>query len=253
MYPSGGAYGGAKGCRRGAIDHYQRRWTRMAIAAALTIAVIVIPAIPGAPARTALAHCPGGGGTTYASGGKGSITAYGITSSIGWTQGNVCSSGVSHSVTVCNTGSCGGWVQSGWRYYNGYAEPKGYCEFRAVNGTYSLTEYTISHAAHTYRFDIIPAPAGANWACKIDGAVKTSKFTIEMGFGNGTWTVAQGEAHATHVQIGTMAPSKLSFTGLNYINSAGSLIAMNPSVSTSSPYGIDKPSTTQIRMWTNAH
>lgn len=226
---------------------------RQAVAHGLAVCLVAVVGSIVIISTPAEAHCPGGGGTTYAAG-KRSATSYGIISSIEWTQGNVCSSGVSHSVTVCKTGTCPGWVQSGWRYYAGYSEPKGYCEYKASSGTYySLTEYAISHATHSYEMRTVESSGGASWSCRIDGTSKRAVSTWTLGFGNGSYMVAQGEAHAAHVQIGKVAPLKLAFTGLKYRPTSTTLSDMNPTTSTSSPYGIDKPSNSSIRMWTNAH
>lgn len=204
---------------------------------------------------SARAHCPGGGGTSYAAGARslGSTYAKGVTGDIAWTQGSVCSSGVSHSVTVCNTGSCSGWVQVGWRYYNGYSEPKAYCETKGTGGFYNLTEYAISHSTHTYRYSI--SPSDPVWHCQVDGVLKRSTPTATVGFVYGNRLIAQGEAHATHVQIGRMNPARLSFTNLKYVSqSNGGLYAMGPTLnSPPAPYGVDKPSATSIRVWTYAH
>lgn len=204
------------------------------------------------------AHCPGGAGTFWAAGGRsvGANQSRGVLGAIAWTQGNVCSSGVSHSVSVCASGTCTGFVQTGWRYFSHFAEPQGYCERRSLNGTsYAINYHAISHSGHTYRFQHHDGANGGEWRCQIDGTTKTTVAVTWMaGMTRGSWMPVQGEAHAPHVQIGSMAPNKLSFTGLRYVNTASSLVNLDPTLQTpSSPYGIDKVSATHVRVWTNAH
>lgn len=207
------------------------------------------------PTGTVLADCPGAGASEYAYGGRNGITAYGVSGYIHWTQGNVCSSGVSHSVSVCNNGCASGWVQVGWRYYSSYSEPEGYCEFKSADGAfYWIQNYPISHVAHTYRVDRAAAAPGFNWVCKIDGGVGGQFHQSTLGFATGNRVVAQGEAHDPHVQIGMNSPSKLVFSSLGYLSSSGVLFAMNPTLgAVNAPYGRDKPTTSQIRVWTDAH
>ena len=225
----------------------------LTVVVAAVCATLAITAAPVAP--VALAHCPGGGAHEYALGSRTGITSYGVSGYIHVTQGNVCSSGVSHSVTVCSTTGCTvGWAQTGWRYYSGYAQPKGYCEFKGTGGSYSMIEHAITQLPHTYRFDRSTASPGYNWNCKIDGVTKSTQHSSVLGFSTGPKVTVQGEAHDTHVQIGLMAPSKLVLSGLAYLNSSGTAIAMSPTLATpNAPYGIDLPTTSQVRMWTNGH
>jgi hypothetical protein len=155
---------------------------------------------------------------------------------------------------VCSTTGCTvGWAQAGWSYYSSGAPPAGYCEFNGP-GFYQQTGHAISQVAHTYRMDRSSASPGYNWTCKIDGVSKATAHSSSVGFSTAPKVIVQGEAHDTHVQIGLMAPGKLVASSLAYLNSSGTAIAMSPTLNTpNAPYGIDKPTTTQVRMWTNGH
>lgn len=215
---------------------------------ALWLASLLISASPAVVA----AHCPGTSAHDYAYGNQSpGINVNGVRGSIDWTQGNVCSSGVSHSVTVCSTGSCPDWAQAGWRYYSGYAEPRMYCEW--AGGTYKIVEFSISHSTHNYRQHY--SSANQRWDCYLNSIVKYSWSLINAGFYQGNYVVAQGENHQAHVQIGRMAPGKLLFASMQHRNaSTGGWSTMNitPRVS-SGPYGADEPAAGQLRVWTNAH
>ena len=229
---------------------------RVRLSVAVVIAAVCASlAVTAAPLPSAvLAHCPGGGAHEYALASRTGITAYGVSGYIHVTQGNVCSSSVSHSVTVCSTTGCTvGWAQAGWSYYSSGAPPAGYCEFNGP-GFYQQTGHAISQVAHTYRMDRSSASPGYNWTCKIDGVSKATAHSSSVGFSTAPKVIVQGEAHDTHVQIGLMAPGKLAASSLAYLNSSGTAIAMSPTLNTpNAPYGIDKPTTTQVRMWTNGH
>lgn len=222
-------------------------------ALALTIAAIVTIA-PWGPFRASLvmAHCPGTTAHDYAAGGVTlASAANGVKGTISWTQGNVCTSGVSHSVTVCGTGSCGHWAQVGWRYYNGYAEPKMYCEW--AGSQYKIVEFSITHAALTYKQDY--DKVDKTWDCYQDSTFKYTYSLASAGFSSGTYLVAQGENHQAHVQIGLMTPGKLMFQEMQYQRSSDSAwLVMNVNVgSPVAPYGADEPAAGQMRVWTNAH
>lgn len=146
-------------------------------------------------------------------------------------------------------------MQVGWRYYSGYSEPRGYCETKGTGGFYNLTEYSISHTTHTYRYSRVTSDSNEVWHCRIDGVLKRSTLAVTLGFDYGNWLVAQGEAHASHVQIGRMYPATLVFSNLKYVHQTnGGTYVMGPTLnSPPSPYGVDKPSSSSIRVWTNAH
>ncbi len=215
----------------------------------VSVLVLALTLISPAPAD---AHCPGTAAHDYAYGNQGlGFNVNGVNAQISWTKGNVCTSGVSHSVSVCSAGSCTKWAQAGWRYYSGWANPLMYCEWGG--GTYKLMDFALSAATHTYqqRFDA----ASSEWDCTLDGAVKFSWSLANAGFSLGTYVVAQGENHQAHVQIGRMAPAKLLFANLQYRKvSDASWPAMDivPRVS-GGPYGADEPGVGQLRVWTNAH
>lgn len=64
---------------------------------------------------------------------------------------------------------------------------------------------------------------------------------------------SQGEAYATHAQIGRNAPAKLLFSSMRWLNSP-SWATLNISLETpDSPYGNDEPIAGQFENWTNAH
>lgn len=205
----------------------------------------------GTPSFVA-AHCPGTSAHDYAYGNQSpGVNMNGVRGSIEWTQGNVCTSGVSHSVSVCSTGACGHWAQAGWRYYNGYADPRMYCEW--AGGQYKIVEFGLTHVTHNYMQQYVSA--AGRWDCALDSVVKFSWSLINAGFYQGTYLVAQGENHQAHVQIGKMAPSKLTFSSLNYRNASGtswSTMNITPHVS-GGPYGADEPAVGKLRVWTNAH
>jgi hypothetical protein len=51
-----------------------------------------------------------------------------------------------------------------------------------------------------------------------------------------------------------MAPSKLWFTALGYMTSSGAVYSMNPTLGPVNwPYGRDKPTISQMRVWTDEH
>ena len=225
------------------------RTRRIAVAIAAPLFVVAVVLTSPTPAN---AHCPGTAANDKALGSQGlSFYVNGVTSAIGWTQGNVCTSGVSHSISVCSSGSCSHWAQAGWRYYSGYSGPRMYCEW--AGGTYKLIEFSLSPGDHTYqqRFD----SSGSEWDCLQDSSIKFSWPLASAGFTIGTYVVGQGENHQAHVQIGRVAPNKLPFWNMQYRKtSTGAWTTMNivPRV-TGGPYGADEPGVGQLRVWTNAH
>jgi len=223
----------------------------VAVAATLTLT-------PGTWTPTTEAHCPGGNVNHYAAGLRTlSELANGIAGDIQWTQGNVCSSGVSHSVGVCKvnaSGECAKWAQVGWRYYDGYAEPKGYCEWAGAQ--YKLVEFTISHATHRYKQ--LTDTVDKFWECYSDGNLKFSWSFGNAGFSTGTELSAQGEAHSPHVQIGKVAPAALLFSDMQYRRASNWTwpafdVAQTFIVPANAPYGASEPVFGQLHVWTNAH
>lgn len=203
-------------------------------------------------------HCPPNSPThIYAKAGRSlsSAASEGIRGNIEMTAGNMCASGVSHSVTVCNTGSCSGWIQVGWRYYSTYTSPRAYCERKGTGGNYQLTEYAVTNATHNYKWEsmVIDEKKNRQWKCYIDGTLKVTISATTYGFGKGSWMPVQGEAHSAHVQIGKMAPNKLAFTSLNHKNGASWSVLSPSSPSAPAPYGADVPNSTTVRVWTNPH
>lgn len=226
------------------------RISRIAVAAVLAATTLLLPTGP-MPAPAVFAHCPGTSAHDYAQGTSSlTIQANGVRADIDWTQGNVCSSGVSHWVNVCRTGACDHWAQVGWRYYSGYAEPRMYCEW--AGGQYKIVEFSITHATHAYKMDF--DTLDNTWDCYRDGTFKYTYSEANAGFDSGTYLIAAGEAHQKHVQIGRMAPAKLLFADMQYQReSDGQWPTMNINVqATVDPYGIDEPAV-QMRVWTNAH
>jgi hypothetical protein len=153
------------------------------------------------------------------SGGNGTNIVRAVRTTIEWmNSSNVCSSGASYSVSIVN-GS--GWVQVGWRYYSGYANPEGYCEVNPLpggSGTYRLREYTVPHSEQLYSFR---RNTTDQFECSFAGAGKESPSTAYLGFSNGTWVPVQAEAHANHVQLGRIAPSWLEFTNSEKVLTGG--------------------------------
>jgi hypothetical protein len=158
----------------------------------------------------------------------------------------MCTSGVSHSVTLLNGSQ---WVQVGWRYYHWYANPMMYCE---VTDPYDIVEFSLTERP-------MPSsssdPADKFWDCYLDNAFKFGKSSVVLGFSSGTSVNGQGEAHQSHVQIGKVAPAKLLFSDLQWRRkSDGGWPAMNIVENNSPvPYGNDEPAVGQMRVWTNAH
>lgn len=199
----------------------------------------------------AQAHCPGTPANQRAHyTAETSSLKNGVKGSIQWTQGNVCTSGVSHWVNLCSS-SCAYWVQAGWRYYSWHSEPKGYCEW---NGThYRLREFTISHATHVYRqqYDSLDK----DWDCYVDSTLMFSRGLEDIGMSAGTWFRSAGENHQKHVQIGKMAPDTLSLSYLRWrINSTGNWDLVNGTADVEGgPYGAEETQSGFLKVWTDAH
>lgn len=232
----------------------RRRTRRSSVSAAVVASVLAVSALLlPSPATTAVqAHCPGGAlGHWYAFGHQTpGVTMNGIAATIEWTQGNICSSGVSHSVSVANAAGTA-WAQVGWRYWTWMSEPMMYCEWQG--GQYKIQDFSITHASHRYK--VVYDTVDKYWDCSIDNVVKYSYSGANANFSGGSLAVAQGEAHQPHVQIGRNAPAKLAFTDMQYRKqSDGSWPAFNVTLDPADvPCGEDKPVVGQIRVWTNPH
>jgi hypothetical protein len=127
----------------------------------------------------------------------------------------------------------------------------GYCEWNG--NAYLLREFPISHATHQYT-QLYDYGTDA-WFCNLDGSVKVTRLFSNVGFSQGQWIRDAGEAHATHVQIGKMAPDKLNLSNLKERNvSTGTwqVTVATPDV-TGGPYGADEVSNGNARVWTNPH
>lgn len=199
---------------------------RRLTAALLAITIGGLAAVmPTAPfSALVLAHCTTISGNFYAYANEsGFAQSDGVMGNIDWTQGNICTSGVSHSVTLCKASNdCGHWVQVGWRYSLGYAEPMMYCEFSYPGHAPKQVEFAITHATHHYKMQVTTQGFIELWTCYKDGGQKYVWPVGSAGFSSGTYVDAQGEAHQDHVQIGLMAPNRLSFFNLQRRTAADS-------------------------------
>jgi hypothetical protein len=190
---------------------------RRILALVLPTLVAGIVVIPG----TAQAHCPGGSTNLYVSGGQ-DVNVRSARTKIGWmSSSNVCNSGASYSVSIVNYAASTGWLQVGWRYYNGYSSPKGYCERMPQNdgtGSYALTEYNVDPTQQRYSYFFNDSN---QFECRIGS--ETLRVTHEdwLGFSQGEWVPVQAEAHAPHVQLGRVAPDWLTFSDAEKIPPAG--------------------------------
>jgi len=73
-----------------------------------------------------------------------------------------------------------------------------------------------------------------------------------MGWQSGKYLVVQGEANAVHAQIGTLLPSKLDFTSMQYKKSTTWYTFNIANMSNPGfPYGRDEPAAGQFRNWTD--
>ena len=203
------------------------------------------------------AHCTTDNTTQYVYGNVTFTEGYNaVQATIGWTQGNMCTSGVSHSVSLCPDGQCNKWVQSGWRYYWWYSEPKAYCEWNGgTSGTYQILEFVITHTAKAYRQQKSGSGSSQMWSCYIDNTPVASYSLTKVGFASGLYSVVQGEAHQDHVQIGEMAPDRLLFSSMirrKTTDGTWSILNVVPSPNTS-PYEVAEPLAGRLEVWTNAH
>lgn len=170
-------------------------------------------------AGPASAHCPdpGNNGHRYVAGGSSAVEAKSARVRAGWmtpSQQNVCNSGSSYSVSITRGlgTSNPGWIQAGWRYYRHYARPMGYCERSPRSGgtgVYAVSEYRVAQEAQLY--NLVKDTAAARFECRIGGVVRQSFHQDVVGFANGDWMPVQAEAHARHVQLGTMSPFWFGF------------------------------------------
>ncbi|MEO8291634.1 MAG: hypothetical protein ABI635_00730 [Actinomycetota bacterium] len=109
----------------------------------------------------------------------------------------------------------------GWRYYNGYASPKGYCERAPQNdgtGSYALTEYNVDSTEQLYSYFFNNSD---QFECRIGGETLRVSHKDWLGFSRGEWVPVQAEAHAPHVQLGRVAPDWLTFSDAMKITPGG--------------------------------
>ena len=106
-------------------------------------------------------------------------------------------------------------MQVGWVDREGYAQPKYYTEFKGA-GTYydPVHEFAATAGTHTYKCEYISVDQ--NWPCAVDSTWLRSAALAQMGWSSGSYLVVQGEANAVHAQIGTLLPSHLDFTSMQY-------------------------------------
>jgi hypothetical protein len=221
----------------------------------ISVAIAVALGLPLSPAirpPDVSAHCPGTADwKTVAGAREPGVSINGVAADIQWVQGNVCTNGGSHSISVVT--ATGRWVQAGFRYYFGYAEPKGYCELSGT--TYKLIEFSISHTTHRYKFTYNTVGVEHFWVCYSDNVSKWSYDVADAGFSSGNRGQAQGEAHQTHVQIGKAAPARLLFSDMLYRRAIDSQwpaldIVIQPFFD---PYDAAEPAVGQMQVWTNPH
>lgn len=147
---------------------------------------------------------------------------------------NVCDSGASYSISIVNHTGETGWVQVGWRYYNGYASPMGYCE-RAPQpdgiGTYSLTEYNVDPQEQWYTYFHNDTQ---QFECRIGGEPLRVTHDTWLGFSHGDWVPVQAEAHAPHVQLGRVEPDWLDFRDAEKIPTSSTTWSSMPVMGVSS-------------------
>lgn len=227
-----------------------------AIIGGLAICAVTLLSVPPVPVS---AHCPGTPGHEYALGWRTSSTgADAIRTDIEWTIPTVCSSRVSHSVTVADIGQSGqidGFVQVGWRYLYEWQVPHAYCEFRTssdgAGDEYLLVDYVIPAEKLEYKWSY----NAGRWNCRVDGDEKMSRSGGWMGFTRGPWMPIQGEAHQAHVEIGETDPERLFFTDIQFRKwdeSTWTTLAMDGAAA-DYPYGADNPEAGKLKVWTNPH
>lgn len=197
------------------------------------------------------AHCPNQVAQLYASGvATPSGSANAVKAVIPWTDPNVCSQSVSHSIDIVNGL---GWVQVGWWKASG-SSVRGYCEVQNPNNSnYQFLDFSITAASHAYNWTY--DSVDGYWDCILDSSAMLSKTSGWVGFTSGTLIDVQGEAKGQHVQIGKMAPGALLFSGMQYRQtSSGSWLLVDVTAgSPPSPYGIADPGPGKLQVWTNAH
>lgn len=227
---------------------YRRRMTRVVLSLALAAAYSGLPS----QAAETLAHCPNVSAQINVYGDMnpaGSTNA--VKAVIPWTNPNVCSQSVSHSIDI-NISS--GWVQVGWWKTSG-SSVRGYCEVQSpvTPGNYQFLDFAVTAASHTYNWTY--DTGDQIWDCQLDTSVKLSRTSGYVGFTSGPSIGVQGEAKGQHVQIGKMAPGALLISGMQYRKATtGTWLAVNVTVHTPpSPYSIAEPAVGKMQLWTNAH
>jgi len=235
------------------VTQARRSLWRLLIASSLAFAAILAP--PTAHVNVVEGHCTNNP-AQYVQGYQDTTNQQnGVRAQIGWVQGNICTSGVYHFVVLCAMPGCTNapvlWMQVGMMYFNWQAEPRSYCEFSGA--TYMFLDFNISHGPHDYKFQY--DTFDDYWDCYVDSSFKASQSRTAAGFDSGRYVGVQGEAIQAHVQIGEMAPSKLSYSAVKRRKeSDGVWVFTNLSrVAPLFPYGSDLPFAYEMRAWTNAH
>ena len=148
-------------------------------------------------------------------------------------------------------------MQVGWRKWNGYSEPMGYCEVQNPSDLshHDLDMFPILHVPKTFTWTL--DRADQIWDCGYynTNPPGTSKTVAWLGFASGRTFQAGGEAHQYHVQIGLNAPYKLLLSSMTYRKTSLTTWTTAKIVedATVSPYGNDEPAAGQLRVWTDAH
>jgi hypothetical protein len=97
--------------------------------------------------------------------------------------------------------------------------------------------------------------ANKEWDCYVDTTLKFERGLEEIGMSGGVWYRSAGEGHQDHVQLGKMAPDKLSLYNLKWRTpSTGhwTLVDGVPFVE-GGPYGVDEIEVGWFKLWTNPH
>lgn len=193
-----------------------RQPARRRVSFLLTLAVVMAATLY--TAAPAFAHCPPSDGDEhlYVAGGNSNNTVRAVSTRMEWVNSpNVCSSGVSHSISIVNYNhSATAWVQAGWRYYAWYARPMGYCERMPApdgTGSYAITEYSVSQTEQRYTY--ARGHGDNQFECRIGGETLRISHVDWLGFSAGTWVPVQAEAHAPHLQLGRVSPNWFDFSG----------------------------------------
>jgi hypothetical protein len=145
------------------------------------------------------------------------------------------SSGQSNWVSTCN---CGGWVQTGWRYYAGYAGATKYVEHN-IAGTYGITEYGVQGWGTTVEYKV--TSSNTTWTAFIGGTSKGGWGPLNSG----TLQVqALSESHASNTELKTW------FTNSSYLDSTFTWQYFDQANwIEQAPYHVTKTSLSQYQVW----